>query len=152
MSVTDRHWSDAEQLPMFLDPADIVANVEDGTWMSADHIDDYTWKLDEAQNNGLADSITRHGVKMPIVLAPPGTATWWSDPERVTTANGHHRTAVAADLAIPLVPVVWDEADVFGDYALHGKDSFADDGWAWTGSGVDADDLWTDDDPDDDEW
>lgn len=106
------------QLPMFLDPADIIERVSDGTWGSVDYVDDgYAHKLAEGEASNLCDSIAREGVQQPVVL-------WLQPHERVTTGNGHHRTACAAALG-QLVPVIWSDHGYMG-FTFTG---YTDHGW-----------------------
>jgi hypothetical protein len=109
-----------EQVPMFLDAQEIIDHVERrGDWFSVDYDSDmgYDVKLDEAEYGGLYDSIVEHGVLRPIVMRLVKGDDGYT---QVWTGNGHHRTAVAADLG-QLVPVIWTRGyDVWAD------DSYSD--------------------------
>lgn len=121
-------WSydqlDVEQIPMFIDASDIIDNVERGEWESVDYQlgETYDDKLEEAYKDGLYNSIAEHGVERPIVMRIMrddyyGNTVW--------TGNGHHRTAVAAELG-QMVPVIWAyNYDVWADDRWH---SMASDG------------------------
>jgi hypothetical protein len=97
-------------------------------------------KLEEAHRSGLADSMRSEGVKLPIVLMPPGPkARAYMTPEQTSMSrvrhfqmgNGHHRLAAAFELEQQghdiHLPLIYDRFDpkydvrTIGDYDYQGK-------------------------------
>jgi hypothetical protein len=104
------------QLTLFEDPKEILRLVAEGEWSSSDtghgvdSVKGYQRKLREGKANGTCASIAENGVKNPIILKPawhPRSYFGLEEKKGVQAGNGHHRTACAADLGVPFIPVTW---------------------------------------------
>lgn len=148
MATTQQSWDDPDptyrDLPMFVNPADIIDQVRQGNWTAADADgfggDIFDLKLEEGQVGGLCDSIASDGVRMPIVVA---FDTYKNRGDQPMQGNGHHRVACAASLGIELIPAVYTSGGIFAYSAKLRSASY--DNWGYDN----YDEDWTDDEPDD---
>jgi hypothetical protein len=109
-----------EQLPMFINPAEVIENTVNGVWGSIDGINTYTgwrYKLANALDYGgwtesAFEDIQSWQAFTPITLM---IEEGWSSPY-VQIGNGHHRVATAEAVGMKLIPVVWSEDSAFESY------------------------------------
>lgn len=135
-----------EQLRMFMtpreimseykpNPADFTSVIESSNtstkrrWSEREETEGELWdrKAEEANVSGLTDSITTHGVKMPIAL----------DPENRIIRGGHHRLIVANHLNphqfVPVMHVntVGQAKQAEATIAQHANDDDVTADWNW---------------------
>lgn len=98
---------DAVQLPMFIDPDEIIEGTHNGDWDSVDlrGDPDILWqdKRVEAFHNGTLNSVAENGVLIPVV----GLLSRWNW-NHLKLGNGHHRT-ICASITGQLLPIIWDD-------------------------------------------
>lgn len=77
--------------------ADVLSQYRDGDELSDGWTEEFDWLRQEHPSRlaDLRDSISRDGIKFPVLLGTDGRV--W---------DGHHRLCVAVDLALESVPVI----------------------------------------------
>lgn len=113
------------QLTLFEDPKELYEKVEAKVWDSMERTaflgghklaegnnsPNVGWNRYEKQYGkaGLCGDIAAHGVERPIDLYTPQENRYLPRDlhDKVLIGNGHHRTACAASLGVPFVPVTW---------------------------------------------
>lgn len=103
------------QLPMFINPHEIIQHTVNGEWGSVDKVtSEIQWddKLRSARWGGNHDAdlvdIKDWKVFLPITLMMKG--------DHIMMGNGHHRVAMSDHMEMPLIPVLWDDQTWFAGY------------------------------------